>query len=252
MSIEEVSKYPQLYDHGNKDFRNIDIQENIWKNISDAIRKDRELCKSRWKNIRDNYLKHKRKMPTGSCTLTKQPKWHLYKYLGFLNTVTYERPSITNTENEAHTSDHEDDSHDNQFLLKANSPMTLSDSSHLSESEPAVKKYRKKTYSGRSREATPSSSRSGISKKQKSQVLDNMDKRSQQRLKLLERIVKDTEKEEDEVDVFMRSIAMTVKKMPEQKIAKAKLTILQIVNDLQMTNDYYNTSDSDMYTLTNL
>lgn len=43
MLIGEVSKYPQLFDHENKDFKNLEIRENIWKIISPTIRKDSKL-----------------------------------------------------------------------------------------------------------------------------------------------------------------------------------------------------------------
>lgn len=42
--------------------------------------------------------------------------------------------------------------------------------------------------------------------------------------------------EEDDVDVFMRSVALTIKRFPPKTRAEAKLKILSVVTDLEFPN----------------
>lgn len=54
-----------------------------------------EDCKARWKNIKDNYLKHKRKTKLGTgSSASYRPKWPLYDHLNFLEIVKSERLSL--------------------------------------------------------------------------------------------------------------------------------------------------------------
>ncbi|KAL1488298.1 hypothetical protein ABEB36_015247 [Hypothenemus hampei] len=55
-------------------------------------------CKLRWKNIRDNYLKNKRKQKqgTGSAASSRPTKWPLFEHLKFLELVKSERRRIHN------------------------------------------------------------------------------------------------------------------------------------------------------------
>lgn len=52
-----------------------------------------EECKFRWKNIRDNYFKNKRKqkLGTGSAASSRPIKWTLFEHLKFLELVKTER-----------------------------------------------------------------------------------------------------------------------------------------------------------------
>lgn len=40
--IDQVREFPSLYDHGNKDYKDFQIRENIWKKIAEVILKDRK------------------------------------------------------------------------------------------------------------------------------------------------------------------------------------------------------------------
>lgn len=52
-------------------------------------------CKKRWKNMRDTYMRQKKKLPTGSAASDKK-KWPLMEHLSFLDTVEYERKYVKN------------------------------------------------------------------------------------------------------------------------------------------------------------
>lgn len=47
-------------------------------------------CKKRWRNIRDTYMKSKKKLGTGSQSSLKKP-WPLAQNVAFLDKVEFER-----------------------------------------------------------------------------------------------------------------------------------------------------------------
>ncbi|KAJ8734660.1 hypothetical protein PYW08_013910 [Mythimna loreyi] len=66
--IENVKKYPILYRHKGKDYKNMIRKGNCWIKIGEVLNKTPEECKSKWRNIRDNYMKNKKKKVTGTAT----------------------------------------------------------------------------------------------------------------------------------------------------------------------------------------
>lgn len=82
-----------------------------------------------------------------------------------------------------------------------------------------------------SRPSTPVSQSSTPSSSMKAKLLRNFEERSNQRLQMLTQLTQ--QKEEDDVDLFMRSVAMMVKKLPPNLVNQAKLQILTLVSNLQ-------------------
>lgn len=86
-----------------------------------------------------------------------------------------------------------------------------------------------------------------------------MQKRDEQRQQLLREVLL-KRAEEDEVDVFMKSIAMAVKKLPPDLVGKAKLQILSVVTELsqsasvstQFQNEANCGNNSDTYSYFNM
>jgi len=65
--------------------------------------------------------------------------------------------------------------------------------------------------------------------------IEVLNKRSEERNRLLQELTK-TEEEKDPIDVFFRSMALTVKQFsPELKI-KAKMDVFKIINELELQN----------------
>jgi len=65
--------------------------------------------------------------------------------------------------------------------------------------------------------------------------IEVLNKRSEERNRLFQELTK-TEEEEDPIDVFFRSMALTVKQFsPELKI-KAKMDVFKIINELELQN----------------
>lgn len=68
---------------------------------------------------------------------------------------------------------------------------------------------------------------------QKNKLLHSLEEQSIQRTKILSQLTSN-KKEDDDVDLFMKSIAVTVKKLPPTMIQQAKIQILTVVHDLEM------------------
>ncbi|CAH0550714.1 unnamed protein product [Brassicogethes aeneus] len=70
----------------------------------------------------------------------------------------------------------------------------------------------------------------------KNSLIAQFEERSQKRMEILEAMhkKKDKTEPEDEVDLFMRSISMTVKKFPPALLNEAKLGILKLVSDIEL------------------
>lgn len=85
---------------------------------------------------------------------------------------------------------------------------------------------------------TPETSRSSTScsrtfkvKKKQDTMQAGMEERSKQRMELLQGICK--QKEDDEVDLFFKSIALKVKTLPPHLITELQMKVLSVVSDFQ-------------------
>ncbi|KAF0691363.1 transcription factor Adf-1-like, partial [Aphis craccivora] len=189
-----------------------------------------EDIKKRWKNIRDTYMKLRKKLPTGSASLERN-KWPLMPYLSFLNMVEYERNSITNIAppaeveqlNTSNALENIDDSFNDQNEKTYEITNTDKEDHILSESSSPIPEGKKR------------------SRNDKMSMI--IAKRSKERNELLSKIeaqnnllVSQISQEEDDVDIFFKSIAMTIKKLPRQAINEAKIKTLTLVNQLE--NNY--------------
>ncbi|CAG9770451.1 unnamed protein product [Ceutorhynchus assimilis] len=240
MLIAEVRKYPQIFNSENKDSKNLKIREKSWSRISKILKKDGKLCRSRWKNIRDNYAKHNRRKKLGLGNSERTTKWPLLHLLDFLNepsasvnstscnTEGSSEPSISANENGNIQYDFEDDSSTTSFLY-SESEQSASKLTEIQTPDyvDLIDIYGKET---------PACGILGsIQRGRTSTETDHLEERSKERLELMQN--SQSEKQEDDLDLFMRSIAMTVKKMTPSKICLAKMKILQAVTELQFSPD---------------
>lgn len=69
----------------------------------------------------------------------------------------------------------------------------------------------------------------------KTKLIDILNKRREEKIRLMQKLTK-TEEAEDSIDVFFKSMALTVKQFsPELKI-KAKMDVLKVINELELQN----------------
>ncbi|KAL4149106.1 hypothetical protein QTP88_003121 [Uroleucon formosanum] len=219
-----------IFDSGHKKYKDIYFKDNIWKNISQEVGRSSDDCKKRWRNIRDTYMKQKKKLPTGSETPHKKKGCTMN--LSFLNTVEYERSTITNmditganTSNAATTHEIE---HEDEEDVQNDVEQTQNIMSDLPSSSYAGKRIRSKE-----------DKISAILAKRSKDTKDTILKIQEQNKLLAKNLC-----EEDDIDLFYKSIAMTVKKMPPQAIKEAKLKTLTLITEI---DDKYSTRQTLPY-----
>ncbi|CAH0563159.1 unnamed protein product [Brassicogethes aeneus] len=188
-------------------------------------------CKKRWRNIKDTYFRNikKRKLGTFSASSQKPTKWTLFDRLSFLDSVKHERASKSNfADEEEETPLESPNEMDCEIGPTDESTLNNSDlfERYLSPSTSRTPGTKFNKILDRDQESSTSESRSStplqrnLNKYQlrvsKNSLIAQFEERSQKRMELLKAMhkKKDKTEPEDEVDLFMRSISMTVKKFP--------------------------------------
>uniref|UniRef100_A0A2S2N8X0 BESS domain-containing protein n=1 Tax=Schizaphis graminum TaxID=13262 RepID=A0A2S2N8X0_SCHGA len=182
-----------------------------------------EDCKKRWRNIRDTYMKQKKKLSTGSATSEKVNR--TLSHLSFMDSVEYERKTTSNVEKQLADNSFSttEDGGDGETLIDIeNDEDTSLESTKISTDLPSS--YGKKRI--RSKE---------------DKISQILAKRSKERDIILSKIQAQNEilvssisnQQEDSVDLFFKSISTVVKKLPRHAINEAKLQILSLVNQLE-------------------
>ncbi|XP_049771709.1 uncharacterized protein LOC126148338 [Schistocerca cancellata] len=185
------------------------------------------MCKNRWRNIRDSYQRNKRerKLGTGSHASAKPRKWVLLDHLAFLETVQQERQSISNISLSEETSDSivSDIITDFEENTEVESPQP--ETSEMTEVECTVDLG---TASKQlNQEPRPSGTNVRKRKKLRSEdrIFDLLEKRQSEREKAFEEIKKrclETSPKEDDVDLFLRSMGLTMKSFHPTILAETK------------------------------
>ncbi|CAI6367365.1 unnamed protein product [Macrosiphum euphorbiae] len=100
--IEEVRKFPVLYDQTSEKYRNSEYKDRVWTNISTTlgVKGGIEECKKKWSSVRDQFRRtlQKRKTASGQAAVN----YRKYKYediLEFLLPHISERDTLSNVDN---------------------------------------------------------------------------------------------------------------------------------------------------------
>lgn len=72
--IELVKASPLLYSPSNSDYKDKILRGKAWENIGKSLSKSPDDCKKKWKNIKDQYDRTRKKLPTGSGNSPNQTK----------------------------------------------------------------------------------------------------------------------------------------------------------------------------------
>lgn len=214
-----------------------------------------EDCKRRWRNIKDTYFRNrkKRKLGTGSASSEKPMKWALYDRLSFLDKVKHERES-KNTLAEELVEEHQEETSVYSHHETDDYAIDLAGESSLDDSDlnstpstsrrtlgtvkfnKTLDKDHQESLTSGSRSSTPFQTNVSKTKPRvpKPNTTAQYEERAQKRMELLEAIHNKKKSEPDDVDLFMQSISLTVKKFPPAQINEAKLGILKLVSDLEL------------------
>ncbi|XP_022182682.1 uncharacterized protein LOC111042400 [Myzus persicae] len=181
MLVELVSNHPCLFDLIHQSYKDIQIRENVWKEISINLK--------------------------------------LFLFRGLSNVISNEDQNAT--QNDDTSSQVHDSPVDDSILSQIESDYEHLPSTSFSEPTEVIAKKAKVSLTTKRL-------------KQNEIIIDTLNKRSDERNKLLEKLYETNER--DPIDIFFESIAATVKQFtPELKI-KAKTDVFRIVSELEVQN----------------
>ncbi|XP_023947026.1 uncharacterized protein LOC112052252 [Bicyclus anynana] len=84
--IDEVKKYPVLYDTRHENHRDIDVRDRCWMEISERFGANCEILKREWKILRDSLRQSLKKCNKGATTKAGVPckKWRFQNRMAFV------------------------------------------------------------------------------------------------------------------------------------------------------------------------
>ncbi|KAJ8714794.1 hypothetical protein PYW08_004775 [Mythimna loreyi] len=84
--IDEVKKYPVLYDTQHEHHRDIDVRDRCWLDISERLGANSEVLKREWKILRDSMRQALKRSKTGATTKAGLPckKWRFQSRMAFV------------------------------------------------------------------------------------------------------------------------------------------------------------------------
>ncbi|CAG9767122.1 unnamed protein product [Ceutorhynchus assimilis] len=129
--IEEVKKYPVLYDQRNEKYRNAEYKERVWTLIAThlEIKGGGEECKKKWASVRDQFRRtlQRRRTVSGQAAVTLRK----YKYedvLQFLLPHVAERETISNVTDSEEVANNEvsaDDTLEEEEVIDGDEPESV-------------------------------------------------------------------------------------------------------------------------------
>ncbi|KAK7124650.1 hypothetical protein R3I94_018887 [Phoxinus phoxinus] len=96
--ILAVSSRPELYDTTSYIYRDRNKKDLAWKSVGEEIGQPEDMCRKKWKSLRDTYLKERRKemdKRSGSAAGSVK-KWKYSLILGFLDPFVTPRETTSN------------------------------------------------------------------------------------------------------------------------------------------------------------
>ncbi|XP_046862587.1 uncharacterized protein LOC124456099 [Xenia sp. Carnegie-2017] len=64
--LAEVRKYGHLYDSSRRDYKDTQKTNSSWNEIARNLNTNEQICRQKWKNLRDRYTKAKKRMKSRS------------------------------------------------------------------------------------------------------------------------------------------------------------------------------------------
>nr|CAD7431020.1 unnamed protein product [Timema monikensis] len=234
--VEIVAKHPSLYDLENPLYKDQVIKDNAWKEVADHLRRSAKDCKKRWRNIKDTYNRRiKKGKGTGSSTSSKPEKWALAEMLSFLDKVKHKRLSISNIGINSVNSDsvEEGDFEGIDVGIEESGGVIQNISDQSASSFAAIINDESSTANWNLPRSSDFSHLPTKRLKLNEKITKLIEERSCERSEILKLI---SQRREDSVDLFFRSVAMSVKQLRPELINETKMRTLQLVFEMESRN----------------
>ncbi|XP_042912539.1 uncharacterized protein [Parasteatoda tepidariorum] len=236
--ISEIKKRPNLYNVRSKSYKDLVLKNNLWLEIEKETGIAVDTLKKRWKTIRDYYVRNKKKLPTGSAAKRKCIDMQRMDSLRFLE-GTYILKNETLSNVRASTSS--ENQHDIGLIAEGDNESICyedDDTPQDTDTDQSLELIEEGNYVSFEETSKPgnsfynqSSTRQKVSKKER--YWQELQASRKERTEILKSLLKE---KEDEIDVFFKSIAMTVKSFPERLQVDAKRKIANMIFDLEEEN----------------
>ncbi|XP_055024891.2 uncharacterized protein [Misgurnus anguillicaudatus] len=92
--ILSVCSHPELYDTISYFYRDRNKKDLAWKSISEEIGQPEDVCRKKWKSLRDTYLKEMEKRSGSAAGSVKN--WRYSQILGFLDPFVTPQKTTSN------------------------------------------------------------------------------------------------------------------------------------------------------------
>ncbi|CAI5671221.1 unnamed protein product [Oreochromis niloticus] len=85
--INAVANHPELYDTSCFLYRDRNIKDRAWRKKREEIGQPEDICRRKWKNLRDTYNKEKRmeKEKRSGSAAGSGRRWKFFAVMGFLD-----------------------------------------------------------------------------------------------------------------------------------------------------------------------
>ncbi|KAG5269777.1 hypothetical protein AALO_G00206000 [Alosa alosa] len=194
--VEEIRKYEHLYDSSSPDYKDSQMVADAWCEISEIVGLSVTECTKRWKNLRDKYVRlRKRHATNGDIGRKKVPAFYLC--------LSWLAPYVKHRDIESNCDD------DNEHSL----PSPPINPSHLSPKSKMVQKRKRKELDDR-----------GI-QRQVAQL-------EERRMELQQKLIQDN----DEPSRFGQSVADMLRRIPEEHRAQAMFDVHKLLFERQQQN----------------
>lgn len=267
--IEEVRKFPVLYDQSDAKYRHVEYKERLWKVISETLKVPGGLeeCKKKWASIRDQFRRtlQKRKTKSGQAAAKKQK----YKYEEVLEFLL---PHIVDRETLSNMPSLEDKRENSEFDPRMEEPELDSESEPESQNEVSPNpgtsfqttvQPTSPVHSACSTQATSGKKNHftrPVNVKRKGLKRSNLENPAHESpsSQLMAYILAEKEAEKTRinttnspqhpVDIFLAALAPTLKSLDPVLLNQAKTTIFSTVQDLELKQLAKNQSHQQIIT----
>ncbi|KAL3971556.1 hypothetical protein ACER0C_027075 [Sarotherodon galilaeus] len=101
--ISAVANHPELYDASCYFYRDRNKKDLAWRHISEEIGQPEDICRRKWKSLRDTYNKEKRteKEKRSGSAAGSGKRWKFFAVMGFLDPFLTPRETTGNMQTDS-------------------------------------------------------------------------------------------------------------------------------------------------------
>ncbi|XP_022192713.2 uncharacterized protein LOC111050673 [Nilaparvata lugens] len=218
--VDHVATYPALWQPSHDHYRDNELKHRIWKDISNAVEKPVDVCKKRWKNIKDTYDRRIKLAGGRHSTKYDRGKWELNdKLKTFLQTpIERSRQAKKQEKRTCNMKDIYVEEVELDYLLSrdndAGEPETILEESCGSETSQSV------AFAGKLVSSNNTTINSHSNEENAEYILPHQMGKSHD--------------SGTGVDLFFQSLAETVKSFPPRLQQRAKTEALKLISSLEL------------------